>query len=95
MKREKQIGARVSFPASYFMQIEDCWKHEAGGCHRALTFQDFLAVLIGYGMEAYLAQLRPAAAPLDSQSGNCKPEADQADPWDFDSTESDKVLRYR
>lgn len=58
MKRENQIGCRVSFPSSFFMDLEDCWKHEAGA-HRALTFQDFLNMLVGFGLETYKAKNIP------------------------------------
>ena len=58
MKRENQIGTRVSFPSSFFMELEDCWKYESGA-HRALTFQDFLNMLVGYGLETYKAKNIP------------------------------------
>ena len=60
MKRENQIGCRVSFPSSFFMELEDCWKHEAGA-HRALTFQGFLNMMVGFGLEAYKAKNLPQA----------------------------------
>jgi hypothetical protein len=68
MKRENQIGCRVSFPSSFFMELEDCWKHEVGA-HRALTFQDFLNMLVGFGLETYKAKNIPQIEPPPEEAG--------------------------
>jgi hypothetical protein len=92
MKRENQIGCRVSFPASYFMELEDCWKYESGGCHRALAFQDFINMLVGYGLETYKAKNLPQveeAAPVKAQ------DPADGDPWDFPAdTPPSRLLRF-
>jgi hypothetical protein len=52
MRRERQIGVRVGLPAFFALEVEDVYKHESGA-HRALTFPDFLGLLVGLGLEQY------------------------------------------
>jgi hypothetical protein len=83
VKRENQIGCRVSFPSSFFMELEDCWKHEAGA-HRALTFQGFLNMMVGFGLETYKAKnLTPAPEEAEPEEGPC-PADDEA--WEEHTT---------
>ncbi|GHV18239.1 hypothetical protein FACS189493_7320 [Spirochaetia bacterium] len=92
MKRENQIGCRVSFPSSFFMELEDCWKHEAGA-HRALTFQGFLNMMVGFGLEAYKAKTFPA--PMEAPpvaDGGPDPGDDEA--WDFPRNNRRPLLRF-
>jgi hypothetical protein len=90
MKRENQIGCRVSFPSSFFMELEDCWKYESGGCHRALTFQDFLNMLVGYGLETYKAKNLPN--PLEAEPEETEPADGEV--WDFPRNNRAPLLRY-
>ena len=91
MKRENQIGARVSFPSSFFMELEDCWKHEAGA-HRALTFQGFLNMMVGFGLEAYKAKTFPA--PMEVlPAADGEPDADD-EAWDFTRNNRGPLLRF-
>jgi hypothetical protein len=92
VKRENQIGCRVSFPSSFFMELEDCWKYEAGA-HRALTFQDFLNMLVGYGLEAYKAKNLPRPEEAHPEE---VPDPADADPWDFPAdAPSPRLLRFQ
>jgi hypothetical protein len=91
VKRENQIGCRVSFPSSFFMELEDCWKYESGGCHRALMFGDFLNMLVGYGLESYKAKNLPqaeAAPPVQA------PDPADAEAWDFPRNNRRPLLRF-
>ncbi|GHV80617.1 hypothetical protein AGMMS49944_24080 [Spirochaetia bacterium] len=93
MKRENQIGCRVSFPSSFFMELEDVWKHADGGCHRAQPFQDFLNMLVGYGIESYRDRLRPAvdeAPPVPDEGPD--PADDEA--WDLPRNNRRPLLRF-
>jgi hypothetical protein len=95
VKRENRIGARVSFPSGFFMELEDCWKHESGGCHRALTFQGFLNMLIGFGLEAYKAKNIPRAeTPPEEEAPDYADEKEQATGLSFKSLfkEWDEVM---
>jgi hypothetical protein len=67
MKKEKQIGIRVSLPAFFALEVEDVYKHTSGA-HRAFAFPDFLGFLIGLGLEAYRKQYRQEEAP-DTEDG--------------------------
>jgi hypothetical protein len=52
MKKDRQIGVRVGFPAFFALEVEDVYRHTSGA-HRALAFPDFLGFLVGLGLEAY------------------------------------------
>ncbi|GHV78083.1 hypothetical protein AGMMS49942_29040 [Spirochaetia bacterium] len=94
MKRENQIGCRVSFPSSYFMELEDIWKHAEGGCHRAQPFQDFLNMLVGLGLEAYRNKLLPRQeeVPADERTDPADVELEE---WGLGHGQENNVLRYR
>ncbi|GHV78741.1 hypothetical protein AGMMS49944_05320 [Spirochaetia bacterium] len=92
MKRENQIGCRVSFPSSFFMELEDCWKYESGGCHRALTFPDFLNMLVGYGLESYKAKNLPRTEEALPEEA---PDHEDADTWDFPHSNRPPLLRFQ
>ncbi|GHT88459.1 hypothetical protein FACS1894137_16780 [Spirochaetia bacterium] len=91
MKRENQIGYRVSFPSSFFMELEDCWKHEAGA-HRALTFQGFLNMMVGFGLEAYKAKTFPA--PMEDPATDGEPDPADDEAWDFPRSNRRPLLRF-
>jgi hypothetical protein len=55
MRKEKQIGMRVGFPAFFSLELEDVYRHTSGA-HRALAFPDFCGLLIGLGLEQYRKQ---------------------------------------
>jgi hypothetical protein len=91
MKRENQIGCRVSFPSSFFMELEDCWRHEAGA-HRALTFQGFLNMMVGFGLETYKAKnLAPAPEEVEPEEGLCTADDEV---WDFPRNNRRPLLRF-
>ena len=92
MKRENQIGCRVSFPSSFFMELEDVWKHGEGGCHRAQPFQDFLNMLVGYGLESYRERLRPPGEAVPTADGAPDPAEDEA--WEFPRNNRRPLLRF-
>jgi hypothetical protein len=95
MKRENQIGCRVSFPSSFFMELEDCWKYESGA-HRALTFQDFLNMLVGYGLEAYKAKNTAGAIePAPQSDGPDHAMEAELEEWGLGRGQENNVLRYR
>ena len=52
MKKEKQIGGRGGLPVFFALETEDVYKHTQGA-HRALSYPDFLGLLIGLGLEEY------------------------------------------
>jgi hypothetical protein len=90
MKRENQIGCRVSFPSSFFMELEDCWEHEAGA-HRALTFQGFLNMMVGYGLETYKAKNIPQIeTPLEEEA----PDHADDEAWGFPRVPRRPLLRF-
>ncbi|GHT79318.1 hypothetical protein FACS1894130_07690 [Spirochaetia bacterium] len=92
MKRENQIGCRVSFPSSFFMELEDCWKHEAGA-HRALTFQGFLNMMVGFGLEAYKAKTFPASGETPPATDG-EPDPAEGEAWDFPRSKRRPLLRF-
>jgi hypothetical protein len=84
MRKEKQIGIRVSLPAFFTLELEDIYKH-ASGAHRALAFPDFCGFLIGLGLEAYRKTNRQEDVPEI-------PAAPDEEPWE-EEPEPDSPFR--
>jgi len=59
MKKERQIGIRVGVPAFFDLELEDVYRHTEGA-HRALSFPDFVGLLVGLGLEQYRKGNAPA-----------------------------------
>jgi len=76
MNKERQIGIRVGLPAFFALELEDVYKYTSGA-HRALTFPDFVGLLVGMGLETYRKQ-NPLERNADEASAD-----DDADDWDF------------
>jgi hypothetical protein len=76
MKKEKQIGLRVSLPALFLMELEEYHKRSSGA-HRAMKLSNFAGYLLGLGLEQY--RKGNAAPPEGEQKeapdiGNDPPE---------------------
>ena len=85
MKKEPQIGVRVGLPAFFTLELEDVYQH-TGGAHRALTFPDFLGLLIGLGLEQYRRQSGAAANRAVGIAPNApdqKEPDNEPDAWDW------------
>ena len=76
MKKERQIGIRCGMPTFFVLELEDVWRHSEGA-HRALSFPDFVSLLVGMGLEQYRKQNAPAMPEPETES---EPEAGD---WDF------------
>jgi hypothetical protein len=78
MKRDKLIGCRIGLPSMFYQELEGIYT-DVSGAHEALSFADYLSMLLGLGLKEYrktLSQLRPESEKM--------PAAPEADPWDFD-----------
>ncbi|MDR2922833.1 MAG: hypothetical protein LBU85_05775 [Treponema sp.] len=78
MKKERQIGIRIDFPAFFALELEDVYRH-TDGAHRALAFPDFVGWLVGMGLEAYRQRYR--TEPFGAGQENEPPETEGADAW--------------
>ncbi|GHT61237.1 hypothetical protein FACS1894109_19640 [Spirochaetia bacterium] len=98
MKRENVIGCRVSFPASFYNELEGFYQYE-NGSHQALKFEQFLSSLIGYGLEVYKRTLPwQKVDPAESAEGDGVEHIPPAarDAWDRGEVDADPcVLRYK
>jgi hypothetical protein len=64
----------------FYEELEGIYREAPGG-HEALSFADYLSMLIGLGLGEYrkaLSRSEPEEEP--------DPPAARADPWDFDGT---------
>lgn len=81
MKRENQVGVRVPLPASFALRLEDLWRGEVPGIRRsALTYNNFMAELVGLGMEAYERMNLPQQGMVADQSPE---EQKDEEEWEF------------
>ncbi len=80
MKKERQIGVRVSFPAFFCLELEDTYKRSEGP-HKALSFPDFVGLLVGLGLEAYRRK-QQNAPPEPEPETEGEPEA-EGEEWDW------------
>ncbi|GHV81908.1 hypothetical protein AGMMS49991_04660 [Spirochaetia bacterium] len=98
MKHEKRmIACRVSFPASFYNELEGFYQYE-NGSHQALKFEQFLSSLIGYGLEVYKKTLpwQKETAP-DAGEGDGVEHIPPAvpDAWDRGEVDRDpRILKY-
>jgi hypothetical protein len=76
MKKEKQIGIRIGLLAFVALELEDMHWHTEGA-HRALTFPDFVGLLVGMGLEAY-RKVNGITIPVPEQE-----EALEGEYWDW------------
>jgi hypothetical protein len=87
MRKEKQIGIRVSLPAFFTLELEDIYKH-ASGAHRALAFPDFCGFLIGLGLEAYRKTNR------QEEASKTPSVPDDGEPWGEGSEPDSPFLAF-
>jgi hypothetical protein len=75
MKKERQIGIRVGMPAFFTLELEGAYKHTQGA-HRALTFPDFVGLLVGMGLEQYRKGKGLPEEDAPEETGEREPRAD-------------------
>jgi hypothetical protein len=73
MKKERQIGLRVSLPAFFLMELEEYYKRSPGA-HRAMKLNNFAGYLLGLGLEQYR---KGTAAPPKPEQEEAPEERDE------------------
>jgi hypothetical protein len=87
MKKEKQIGFRISVPAFFALELEDVHRHVEGP-QRAMSFPGFVGFLTGLGLEQYRKAYAPVTPEPETES---EPEAEGED-WEFPKRRAGRVL---
>ncbi|AEF82593.1 hypothetical protein [Leadbettera azotonutricia] len=90
--KQKRIPVNVSLPVDFYEHLESLWRDRWNRGHTMLRFREFVAEMIGVGFQVWEERNIPRqeeAAEAEEDRTN------PADDWEFDGTESERVLRYR